>query len=376
MSSFLRIQKIPSTANRTILSIVLDRPKALNALNLEMLQAIRAELERAEADESVAISLITSSNPERAFCAGGDVRELGVRLQPTAPEGLAAGRDFADNYFAIEFSADESIYGLKKPVVALVDGICMGGGIGLIAGMSHRVMTPNTLLAMPEVAIGYYPDVGSIQHLNRRPGNLGRFLGLSGARFSGADARSLGIASHVVPKEALAKLPEILACIDWATSKIENRVLVDEALDEVCLTQREDLLALAAAEDPIEALFSGNSFVDFWERCQVLLSQKPAHPILRSAAELLPAACPLSIRIAYEQLGPKYRGLGLHKIFEIEWHLAINFARHPDFAEGVRALLIDKDKKPRWTHSSPLDVRESDWAQFFQKPASTKYSYK
>lgn len=355
MTSLVRAEVLPAR-NQKIAFLTLDRPQALNALNLEILISLREALESWEHDPSIALVVLQSTNP-RAFCAGGDVRALADYVSRQAPDQAHAN---VANFFHIEFGLDERMYSLTKPILCLAEGICMGGGIGLIMGASHRVVSPESILAMPEVAIGYFPDVGSGWTLSRRPGNLGRFLGMSGARFTGKDAVGLKIATHLVSKVSMQRIGTDLLRHSWTRDPAANKSLLDERL-QPSLIQEGPSPALDS-EAMIEELFAQETFSAFWDKT---FQDLKFTPWLQEAITLMRKGAPASVRVAYAQFAPPYQQKSLRLVFQQELNLALQFTRRPDFSEGVRAQLVDKDKNPQWQHKSPLDLSSAEIASYF-----------
>ena len=198
--------------------LTLNRPKALNSLNLEMIEVLQEKLKCWEADPDLALVVLQSAS-EKAFCAGGDVRILGEGLR----SGEADAYSQADTFFLEEFFTDYYVHKMKTPTLAWADRIVMGGGMGIIAGMDFRVVTEHSLLAMPEISIGYIPDVGASYFLNKMPGKMGLYLGLTGMRIKGADALYLGFANFHIHASKKELLLEAICKMDWKDNNEENK---------------------------------------------------------------------------------------------------------------------------------------------------------
>ena len=192
--------------------IWLNSPKTLNALSIEMIISMTEKLEVWEEDSSVK-AVIMLSTSDRAFCAGGDV----VSLYNAMVENKNAGE-----FFKYEYFLDQYIHNYKKPIIALADGIVMGGGIGIMNGASHRIVTERSMLAMPEITIGLFPDVGGSYFLNKMPGNVGKFLALTGARLNGADAKFVSMADYFISSELISVLKDALGNFNWDEDKLED----------------------------------------------------------------------------------------------------------------------------------------------------------
>lgn len=306
--------------------ITLDRPRALNALTLEMVAALEAALEQQVRDPAVRVILMRSASP-RAFCAGGDMRR--IRELCVAGDFEVAGR-----FFAAEFALNRRLASLDKPIVALVDGICMGGGLGLSVHGRFRVATELAVFAMPETALGYFPDVGGSHFLPRLPSALGRWLGLTGARVDGAEAVSLGIATHLVPQARLDALAAALVAL-------EPTETVAAVLDRHAEPARAPRLARLAAD--CAATFGVAADRD------ALFAALRARggEFAREALAALELASPHSLDVT---LGLFAAGQwsSLAECLQRELEAARAILRHPDFVEGVRAVLVDKTRDPRW----------------------------
>lgn len=333
--------------------LTLASPRTLNALTLEMAVAARAQLEAWACRDDVACIVLQGEG--RAFCAGGDVRRM--RL------GILAGDDYCERFFGQEYRLDYAIHRYPKPVLAWGHGVVMGGGLGLLVGASHRVVTGSTRCAMPETSIGLYPDVGASHFLNRLPPGLGLFLGITGCEWNGADAVALGLADYLLDDLARDALPGLLANAGWAADADHNRRLLAgllQALPAACTTPRlvPHLQTLA-------------------DSCNVPLASAVANlqqlaipeDWFTHALENLARGCPVTARIVEEQLR-RGRSLGLADAFRMEWTLSVQCCRHPDFPEGVRAQLVDKDKQPRWRFPSIAAVPDDYIAAHFVQPVT------
>jgi enoyl-CoA hydratase len=302
----------------------LTRPQALNALNDGMVDALAAALDRWIADDAVR-AIAVRSGGGRAFSAGGDIRlmhDLGRAGRQA--ESLA--------FWHREYRLNTRISTCPKPYLALIDGIVMGGGVGISLHGALRLAGPDYLFAMPEVGIGFFPDVGATYALPRLPGATGMYLALTGARIRRADAVWLGLATHAVPAGSEAAILDALAA--------------GEAADAVAARFAEPAgpAPIAALKDRIDAYFSGGSLGEILERLEAAAGAEPF------AAETLAGMrtrSPTSMAIAFEQM---QRGgmLDFAEAMRTEFRIVSRVAHGHDFYEGVRALLIDKDNAPRW----------------------------
>jgi enoyl-CoA hydratase len=311
--------------------VTLNRPKALNALSLGMIRALDRALDHFAADPAIDAVAIRGAG-EKAFCAGGDVRAL--VLTPAGPEKEQLARDF----FAEEYRVNHKIHTYAKPFVALIDGVTMGGGVGLSVHGSHRVATERTLFAMPETALGLFPDVGATWFLNRCPGEMGIYLGLAGVRLKAADALALGLATHYVTTDRLEVLVAALA----AQARLDHAT-VDRLLAAASADAGPNVVA--GRQAGVDRAFAGESV----EAIVRALEAEPAE-WAQEALHTLRRASPTSLKTTLRQLRAG-RGLDIKEMFRIEYRLAVRSVDGNDFPEGVRAILVDKDNKPNWRPS-------------------------
>ncbi len=340
MSEPVRIETHPTADGRRIGMLTLDSPASLNALSLEMIQLLQAALTRWEQDPAIVCVLLQGAG-EKAFCAGGDIRSFYYRKQEGNESALFG---YARDFFLQEYRLDHHIHCYGKPLVCVADGICMGGGIGLFAGADFRVVTEKSLFAMPEVTIGLYPDVGASWFLSRMPGRLGLWLGLTGARFNGADAIGLGLADHAMASRERAELPARLAALDWSAGDPGEQI-------EALLTDLQEAPGQALPppvllphQERIDALLAGRSLQRVLARLEGAELDEPA---LVQGRETCLRGSPISRAILWRQFW-QARRQSLAEVFADELTLSVNCVLRGDFVEGVRALLIDKDKSPRW----------------------------
>jgi enoyl-CoA hydratase len=316
--------------------IRLNRPKALNALDLGMVGLIHGALTAFGADPAVHLVLIDA--PERGFCAGGDVRSLRA-------EAMAGDVEAVARFFASEYAMNQAIADLGKPYVALVDGVCMGGGIGVSVHGSHRVTTERAVFAMPETAIALFPDVGMSYVLPRLPGALGMYMGLTGARLHGADAVHAGLATHFVPSERLGELGEAIV-------KDGVAVIAEFAAPLPAFS-------LVAAREVIDTAFSAGSLAEIVAR----LEQDGSEFAQATLAELRahsPSALHWSFRIIQEGAARN-----LEQALAAELALVRHVAMSAEFLEGVRAMLVDKNRMPKWRPTRIEDVDPATIGAFF-----------
>ncbi len=304
--------------------ITLNRPKALHALTLGMCEAMAEALTAWEKDPSVQVVMLDHAEGTRGFCAGGDIRMV-------AQSGRTDGRE-ADDFFRVEYMLNTQIKRFEKPFVAMLDGITMGGGVGISVHGSHRVATDKTVFAMPETGIGLFPDVGGGWFLPRLLAELGTWLALTGAQLRGADVLAAGIATHYVPSEQITEL------------KIE--ILADPAALNAILARRSQ-----PAPEPsygshlgvMNRCFAGDSMVAILTS----LSADGSEWATRQA-EILAKRSPLSMSVALKQLRQGRQMVSFEDVMRMEYRVACHITRTNDFSEGVRAVIEDKDNAPKW----------------------------
>lgn len=358
MSELVKVSCHPTKDGHQIGVLTLDSPASLNALSLPMIQILQQTLTCWELDPAIVCVLLQGTG-EKAFCAGGDIRALYYRKQEASE---AEFFDYARDFFEQEYRLDHHIHGYRKPLICVADGICMGGGIGLFAGADFRVVTERSLFAMPEVTIGLYPDVGASWFLSRMPGRLGLWLGLTGARFNGVDALALGLADHSIASSECSTLLSRLAVLDWAANG-NPREQVDQLFRELHSEAVAHLPApvLLPFQQRIDALLAGRTLQGALDRLfSANFDEQEA--VLQQAQQICRSGSPISRAILWRQYW-QARRYSLAEVFAEELTLSVNCVLKGDFVEGVRALLIDKDKEPRW-QQMPL---EKEWLDEFYR---------
>ncbi len=309
--------------------IVLNRPQALNAIDLPMIRACTAALQTWRDDPHVHAVVIEGTG-DRAFCAGGDVRAL-------RQYELDGEHHKAEAFFREEYELNLMIATYPKPYVALIDGICMGGGIGLSVHAPYRVATEHAAFAMPETAIGFFPDIGATFFLPRLPGHMGTYLGLTGARMQGADAVHAGLATHFTRREDLPALSRALAEDGPGALGSHTRPLA--------------AFSLAAHRKAVDHCFGADSVDEVVHRLEKVADDWSAKTLAA-----LRTVSPSALCWTLEALR-RGANMTLPQCQAAELALTRTTMRHPDFAEGVRAMVVDKDRKPRW---QPARIEEVD----------------
>ncbi|MFI1393537.1 enoyl-CoA hydratase/isomerase family protein [Streptomyces sp. NPDC020681] len=319
--------------------ITLNRPRALNALTHEMVRRIDQALAEWERDESVAVVVIAGAG-ERGLCAGGDIRAIHA-------DALSGGHASTD-FWRDEYRLNARIARYPKPCVALMDGIVMGGGVGVSAHGDVRIVTERSAVAMPETVIGFVPDVGGTFLLSRAPGELGTHLALTGLAVGAADAVLCGLADRFVPSQRLAELAASLAELD-----------VPEALRRFAAPAPEG--ELAAARAWIDECYA-------YDSVERIVDRLFAHgdPAAKEAAETILSRSPTSLKVTLAALRRARALDSLEQVLDQEYRVSCAAFAGPDLIEGVRAQVIDKDRRPRWSPAELSQVSDADVARFFE----------
>lgn len=355
MSEVVLFEERAAAGGQRIGIATLNSPATLNGLSLAMVDLLAAQLTAWAADDGIALVLLRGAG-DKAFCAGGDLHALYASMVGNGESGIGnrkAGKNaHALAFFTREYQLDYQIHAYEKPMLVWGHGIVMGGGIGLMSGASHRVVTEASRLAMPESGIGLYPDVGGTWLLSRAPGASGRFLALTGASIDAADAIHAGFADHAVASSRYDELLAALLTTAWQPEASANHARLDRVLSEFAL---DGLHAgpLQRLRGVVDAACGGTSL----EHAITAITETASDEVWwQKAQAALARACPSSLRLSWE-LQQRASRLSLAEVFKLELIASLHCAAHGDFAEGIRALLIDKDKNPRW---SPAALAEAD----------------
>jgi enoyl-CoA hydratase/carnithine racemase len=331
--------------------ITLNRPTALNALSHAMVREMYAQLQEWAQDGSIYAVAVKGAGA-KAFCAGGDVRAVRA--------SFIANTSMHRDFFAEEYRLDHFIHRFPKPYIALMDGIVMGGGMGIAQGASLRVVTDRTRMAMPEVAIGFFPDVGASYFLSRLPAALAAYLGLSGTTIGGADAVYAGLADLYTPKAALESLDTALAALRWGSDHSADIHGVIRALS----TADSPKPPLADLRPAIDLHFSQPDIPSVMESLRTE-SRGAYTEWARHTLETMTKRSPLMMAVTARQL-ERGRTMNLADCFRMELGMLRHSLEQGDFMEGVRAVLVDKDNAPQWNPARIEDVTDEMIAAFFR----------
>jgi enoyl-CoA hydratase len=332
-------------AERGVGRLSLNRPAALNALTTSMCETMTATLLAWRDDPGVSVVVIDHAG-ERGFCAGGDIRML---AESGAGDGAAARR-----FFFVEYQLNELLFRYAKPVVAVMDGVTMGGGVGLSMPARYRVATERTTFAMPETGIGLFPDVGGGWHLPRLQSHAGMWLALTGARIRGADCLALGIATDFVES---AKVAALKGATDPETALTE-------------LESEPGPAPISAHREDIDRLFSGDSV----EAIFAALAADPSE-WAKAQLETLRTKSPQTLKVAFRQLRQGAAMTRFADEMRVEYRIGARVVQRPDFLEGVRAVIVDKDNAPRWAPATLEGVSQAMLDEIFAPlPASEEWT--
>lgn len=324
--------------------ITLNRPRALNVLGEDMLSAIGSALSRWREDAEIRLVILDATGT-RAFCAGGDIAAVHGRV-------VAGDIDGARAHCAREYALDATIAGYPKPVVALVDGVAMGGGIGLACHASHPVASERAAFAMPECAIGWIPDSGASLLLARMPGHIGDWLALTGEKIGYGDAIALGLARHFVASGNLEPLVARL-CREGETTALEE------------LEEAPGPTRLAGLRAAIDSAFAGACVPTILARLDSIgESPAPDAGWGPRAAAAIRKASPLALALTLSAIGAARRHATLEAALSLELAIVSRLLCHADFAEGIRAAIVDRDRQPRWSHPHEHRFGAADLAPF------------
>ena len=325
--------------------IRLNRPKAINAVTLEMFREIDKALDAFEADPDVAVILLEGAG-ERGLCAGGDIRALYESAKVKGDLGKILWRE--------EYILNARIAKFAKPYVSFMDGIVMGGGVGLSAHSRHRVVTERTKLAMPEVGLGFFPDVGGTWLLSRAPGEIGTYFGLTGQTMNGPDAVYAGFADAVVPSSKLTALREALTKLRPGGTSAEAKSLIDG------FATGETAGPVAAIEPQIDRWFGHDRMQDI-----VAALQSDSSELAQKTLQTLNEKSPRGMVVALKLLRLARASSSLEACLVREYRAALEVFLSDDFREGVRAAVIDKDRNPKWSPPGIKDVTPKMVAPYF-----------
>ncbi len=337
--------------------IILNRASALHALNLPMCDAVLTALSRWADDDAIHLVLVTHAEGTRGFCAGGDIRMLAESGAGDASEARA--------FFATEYRMNAAIKTFPKPYLTIMDGVTMGGGVGLSVHGSHRVATERTLFAMPETGIGLFPDVGGGWFLPRLRGELGTWLALTGARLKGSDVAAARVATHYLPSELV---PNLIGQIESADFSGGGAEMLGEILN--LLTHP---IPAGSFEEHMEAI---NSCFQH-DSAEAIVEALTAHggDWAQKQVETIKEKSPETVKVALRQLREGKKLESFEENMRMEYRIGWRKVCSADFLEGVRAVIIEKDNAPNWSAQSLQDVSADQIAQYFEPLGENELSF-
>ncbi len=329
----------------------LDNTASLNALTYDMLAELNDQLIEWQDDPDL-VCVILNGAGEKAFCAGGDVRTMYHVMHEKSKEETA---EFCSNYFSLEYECDYLIHTYQKPIIGWGEGIVMGGGMGLFMGTSHRVVTPKSRLAMPEINIGLYPDVGGTWFLSQIDPEVGLFLGLTGAMVNSSDAVTVGLAEWLLLEEQYPALLEELKQVAWGSADAKSLVSALLQLMEEDVIDSKPTTQICPYLDQIKEACKGSDLNQIAQRIQAI---EGGTQWLEIAQKSFASGSPITAHICFRQV-KEYHRLSLADCFRLELTLSVRSALLGEFEEGVRSRLVDKDGNPKWMFNSVSEVDES-----------------
>lgn len=354
MTDVVLFDKIATNGGQQIGIITLNDPKALNALSVDMCKLMAKQLTAWQNDEQLVAVLLKGAG-EKAFCAGGNIRKLYDSMLQNPP----LPNPYAVEFFANEYSLYRQMHFFNKPLILWGNGIVMGGGLGLTAMCSHRVVTETTRFAMPEITIGLYPDATGSWFLQRMPAKIGLFLGLTGANCNASDALFTNLAEYATHSQGYDDMVAKLCEANWQ-SKQTLHDIASHALSQIHQTEHLPTSNLQKHWQLIASLMNKGSIFDIDKALQdpKLQQQYADDTWLTKAIATYQHGCPVSASLTFEIFN-RSKKLSLEQVLYMEMNVSLHCANYPDFKEGVRALLIDKDKSPKW--SKTLDQCDANY---------------
>lgn len=344
------MEEIYSNINENgVATVTLNNPKALNSINLNMVQLLHKQLKEWENNDEIKLIIMEGSG-DRAFSAGGDIKSLyTANVDKKVKQG-------AVQFFSEEYVLDAYIAQYPKPIIANLDGIVMGGGVGLAYHADYRIVSEKTKWAMPEMNLGFFPDVGAGYFLNKAPGYVGRYLALTGNIINGKEAIYINAADYLLHSDNIANTIEKIHTTNWADKDVRSTLTkLFEAAQNSSILENN----LATHEASIEQHFNKDSV----EEILASLNTDPSE-FAKETKEVIAAKSPVSVKVTLEQL-IRYKNKSLEAVLDIDKILATNFLDHDDFYEGVRSVLIDKDKQPKYHYDSLEKVSKAFVNSFF-----------
>ena len=356
-------EEVEASGGKRLGLITLNSPETLNSLTLSMIDLISPQLDK-WAERKDIVCVIIESVGDRAFCAGGDIRALYESMikHPGGPN------PFAERFFENEYRLDYQIHTYPKPVICWINGIAMGGGVGLMLGCDFKISTENTKFAMPEIGIGLFPDVGFTYYISKLPKNIGLYMMLTSTQLNASDTQLIGLTDYYISSAAKKKLEDQLIKLNWSLDGRENNKLIQSVISKY---SKEETYKVGLPKDNLK------SRIDL---IQNITNEDSLIKVVNNILELetndewfirgiegLKRGSPTSAFLIWEQCS-RSGSLSLEEVFQFELDLAIQVTRHQDFTEGIRAIIIDKDNNPKWIYTKVEEVTK-EWIDEHLHPA-------
>lgn len=334
--------------------LTLNSPQSMNASDLEMVNLVDQQLARWQKDDEI-VAVFMRGAGDKAFCAGGNIRKVYNSMITEGEERYQYGDDF----FTGEYGKNYRVHLFQKPLIAWGNGFVMGGGLGLFVGANHRVGTETLKLAWPEIRIGLYPDVAGGWYMSRLPYPYGHWMGLSASHFNALDSKQLEFVQYALPHAQQQAVIEQLAQLPWQTNLAENHRMVRELLKDQENIEAMPASHLDSAADTLKELFKGSSLAEY---DAALRGYEGDDAWIKQGIGNYLAGNPVSAHVIMEQIA-RAAHLSLREVVQMELGMTYQIMRHPDFTEGVRAIVVDKDFQPRWQyadiHAVPAELVQS-----------------
>ena len=345
-TNLVLVKELKAKNGSKIGHITLNSEETLNSLTLSMADIIHSQLSEWEKEKNI-VAVILEGAGDKAFCAGGDIRALYESMvqNPRGPN------PFAEAFFEREYRLDYKIHKYSKPIICWVDGITMGGGVGLMLGCDYRFSTERTRFAMPEIGVGLFPDVGFTYFIDKLPKNIGLYMMLTATQLNAADTQLVGLTNNYISVTAKDSFEKEITELDWSDDLQKNSDILNLCIKNF---QEKPLSKegfpesqLESRLESVQALMSEDNLIDVTKN---ILTNSTQDEWFKRGIKGLVNGCPTSAHIIWEQCNFE-KSKNLKEVFKFELDLAIQVTRHPDFTEGIRAAIIEKDNQPQWSYA-------------------------
>ncbi|HIA42792.1 MAG TPA: enoyl-CoA hydratase/isomerase family protein [Gammaproteobacteria bacterium] len=365
-TNLVLVKELKAKNGSKIGHITLNSEETLNSLTLSMVDIIHSQLSEWEKEKNI-VAVILEGAGDKAFCAGGDIRALYESMvqNPRGPN------PFAEAFFEREYRLDYKIHKYSKPIICWVDGITMGGGVGLMLGCDYRFSTERTRFAMPEIGVGLFPDVGFTYFIDTLPKNIGLYMMLTATQLNAADTQLVGLTNNYISVTAKDSFEKEITELDWSDDLQKNSDILN-----LCIKNfKEKPLSkegfpesqLESRLESVQALMSADNLIDVTKN---ILTNSTQDEWFKRGIKGLVNGCPTSAHIIWEQCNFE-KSKNLKEVFKFELDLAIQITRHPDFTEGIRAVIIEKDNQPQWSYAE-INKLPREWIEEHLEPAWNK----